>query len=81
MSKFKAGDTIYLSNPGYSIKEYGYQVETSGKYKIIELTGNNILSDIGFAVSTYKIIRARKNSKHVFTVNRDWLEEKANKIN
>ena len=81
MSKFKAGDIVYLSNPGYSVKEYGYQVETSGRYKIVELAGNNILSDIGFAVKTYKMIRARKNSKHVFTVNRDWLEEKANKIN
>ena len=81
MSKFKKGDIIYLNNPGYSVKEYGGQVETSGKYEVIELAENRVLADEGFVVETYKIIRARKSSVHVFTVNREWLEEKSRKIN
>ena len=81
MSKFKKGDIIYLNNPGYSVKEYGGQVETSGKYEVIGLAENRVLADEGFVVETYKIIRARKGSVHVFTVNREWLEEKSRKIN
>ena len=81
MSKFKKGDIIYLNNPGYSVKEYGGQVETSGKYEVIELAENRVLADEGFVVETYKIIRAREGSVHVFTVNREWLEEKSRKIN
>jgi len=80
MSKFKQGDIVYLNNPGYSLKEYGYQIQTSGKYVIVELAENNILADIGFAVKTYKIVRARKNSKHIFTVSREWLEKRSTKI-
>lgn len=80
MNKFKKGDTVYLNNPGYSTKEYGYQVETSGKYKIVGLTDSTVLSGMGFEALTYLIIRVRKNSKHVFEVNREWLEERANKI-
>jgi hypothetical protein len=38
MSKFKKGDIIYLNNPGYSVKEYGGQVETSGKYKVSRIS-------------------------------------------
>ncbi len=81
MSAFKKGDIIYLNNPGYSVKEYGYQIQTSGKYVVVELAENNVLADIGFAVKTYKIVRARKNSKHIFIVSREWLEERAVKIN
>lgn len=81
MSKFKKGDIIYLSNPGYSVKGYGYQVESSGKYQVVELAENNVLAGIGFAVKTYRIKRARKNSKHIFEVNREWLEERSEKIN
>jgi hypothetical protein len=81
MSAFKKGDIVYLNNPGYSVKEYGYQIQTSGKYVVVELAENNVLADIGFAVKTYKIVRARKNSKHIFEVNRKWLEERSKKIN
>ena len=80
MSAFKKGDIVYLTNPGYSVKEYGYQIQTSGKYVVVELAENNVLADIGFAVKTYKIVRARKNSKHIFIVSREWLEERAVKI-
>ena len=81
MSTFKKGDVVYLNNPGYSVKEYGGQVETSGKYHIVELAVNTALADMGFVAETYKIVRARKNSKHVFIVGREWLEQRATKIN
>lgn len=81
MSKFKKGDSVHLNNPGYSTKEYGYQIEASGKYLVVQLAENTILADIGFAVKTYKIVRARKNSKHVFEVSREWLEQRAVKLN
>ena len=81
MSKFKRGDIVYLNNPGYSVKQYGGQVETSGKYEVVGLGENIVLAGIGFVVETYKIVRARKGSVHVFTVNREWLEEKPRKLN
>jgi hypothetical protein len=81
MRAFKKGDIVYLSNPGYSVKQYGGQIETSGKYQIVELAVSTVLADFGHVAETYKIVRARKNSKHIFIVGRGWLEERAVKIN